>query len=126
MAAQILIIEDNEMSFVLADYLLRQAGYSTRRASDGASGVRAALENTADIVLCDLDLPGLDGYEVAASLRRSSQWRQVPLLAFTADTPGVTDQALAAGFSGYIFKPVDPQSFPTTISQFVPTELRAS
>ncbi len=69
------------------------------------------------------------GSMVTKSQRRCGEVRnrrQVPLLAFTADTPGVTDQALAAGFSGYIFKPVDPQSFPTTISQFVPTELRAS
>ena len=126
MGAQILIIEDNDMSFVLADYLLRQAGYSTRRATDGESGVQAALENTAAAVLCDLDLPGMDGYEVAASLRQNAQWRAVPLLAFTADTPGVTDRALATGFSGYLFKPVDPQTFVATLDRFMVTDTRAS
>lgn len=126
MAAHILIIEDNDMSFVLADHLLRRAGYSTRRASDGESGMRAALENTSALVLCDLDLPGMDGYEVAAALRGNANWREVPLLAFTADTPGITDRARAAGFSGSLFKPVDPQTFATTLAHFLAAVIHAS
>jgi CheY-like chemotaxis protein len=124
--AHILIIEDNDMSFVLADYLLRQAGYSTARAADGGAGVRVALENRADLILCDLDLPVMDGYEVLNSLRADASWRSVPTLAFTGASPDKEQrEVLAAGFTGYVFKPVDPQTFVTTLAHYVAPELRA-
>ncbi len=129
MAARILIIEDNDMSFVLADYLLRQAGYSTARALNGEAGVQAALENTADLILCDLDLPVMDGYQVASTLRKDTSWRRVPLLAFTGDSPGNEHSeglARAAGFEGFIFKPVDARTFSATIAQHVAPGLRAN
>ncbi len=129
MAAHILIIEDNDMSFVLADYLLRQAGYSTSRAVDGAAGVQAALGNVADLILCDLDLPLMDGYQVASALRSESSWRRVPLLAFTGDSPsdGKNEAlALEAGFAGLVFKPVDARTFSTTIAQHIAPERRAN
>jgi len=128
MAAHILIIEDNDMSFVLADYLLRQAGYSTSRAHDGEAGVQAALQNVADLILCDLDLPVMDGYQVAGALRQASGWRAVPLLAFTGDSRGSHSEVLAraAGFEGFIFKPVDARTFSATIAQHVAPGLRAN
>lgn len=110
------------MSFVLADYLLRQAGYATSRAKDGVTGVQAALENVADLVLCDLDLPVMDGYQVAGALRAEGRWRRVPLLAFTGDSPGNEQseaRARAAGFDDFIFKPVDARTFGATIAQHV-------
>jgi len=127
MAAHILIIEDNDMSFVLADYLLRQAGYSTSRAADGVAGVQAALENVADLILCDLDLPLMDGYQVASTLRETSGWRQVPVLAFTGDsTAHPQKEALAreAGFAGLVFKPVDARTFSATVAQHVAPVVR--
>jgi two-component system, cell cycle response regulator DivK len=127
MTAHILIIEDNDMSFVLADYLLRQSGYSTSRAHDGEAGLQAALQNAADLILCDLDLPVMDGYQVAGALRQASDWRAVPLLAFTGDSPGAHSESLAraAGFEGFIFKPVDARTFSATIAQHVAPGLRA-
>jgi two-component system cell cycle response regulator DivK len=128
MAAHILIIEDNDMSFVLADYLLRQAGYSTSRASDGQTGVQAALRNDADLILCDLDLPVMDGYQVAGTLHSDASWRRVPLLAFTGDSPGnpqAESLARAAGFEGFIFKPVDARTFSATIAKHVESGQRA-
>ena len=126
MAAHILIIEDNDMSFVLADYLLRQKGYSTTRAVDGRAGVQAALENPVDLILCDLDLPVMDGYEVIRALRANSAWRPVPVLAFTGDSPGKDHSSvLAAGFAAYVFKPPDPQTFVATIAQYIAPQERA-
>jgi CheY-like chemotaxis protein len=126
-AAHILIIEDNDMSFVLADYLLRQAGYLTSRASDGSAGVRAALDNLADLILCDLDLPVMDGQQVLSTLRADARWRPVPLLAFTADSSRkARNEALETGFDGYVIKPVDPQTFVSTLVQYLTPELRAS
>jgi CheY-like chemotaxis protein len=125
-AAHILIIEDNDMSFVLADYLLRQTGYSTGRAADGNDGIRAALENTADLILCDLDLPGMDGREVLNALRANGAWRAVPVLAFTGDSTW-TDQGvlLASGFAGCVLKPPDPRTFAATVGQHLAPQLRA-
>ena len=124
MPASILIIEDNEMSFVLAEYLLRQAGYTVIRAADGDSGARLGLENVADLILCDLDLPGMSGYDVVRSLRAAPSWREVPLLAFTAGSTG--EDVLAVGFEGHISKPIDPRTFTTTIAGFLAPGLRAS
>jgi CheY-like chemotaxis protein len=120
MTARILIIEDNDMSYVLAEYLLRQRGYSTMRAVDGSAGVQAALENPVDLILCDLDLPVMDGYEVLGALRANNDWRPVPVLAFTGDSPGKDQSSvLEAGFAAYVFKPPDPRTFAATIAQYI-------
>ena len=120
MTARILIIEDNDMSFVLADYLLRQKGYTTTRARDGGAGVQAALEHPVDLILCDLDLPVMDGYEVIGALRANSAWHRVPVLAFTGDSPGKDHSAvLEAGFAAYVFKPPDPRTFAATVAQYI-------
>ncbi|HEY0680916.1 MAG TPA: response regulator [Steroidobacter sp.] len=118
MSAHILIIEDNEMSLALAEYLLRQSGYTTSSATDGGSGVRLALENKANLILCDLDLPVIDGPQVVNTLRTTPDWRRVPILAFTAASLSDEQrQTLAANFDGCIVKPINPASFSTTVGQ---------
>lgn len=127
MSAHILIIEDNEMSLALAEYLLRQSGYTTSSATDGDSGMRLALQNQAHLILCDLDLPVIDGPQVVTSLRAHAQWRKVPILAFTATT--LSDErrrTLTAEFDGCIAKPIDPASFSATVGHHLAPELRAS
>lgn len=127
MSAHILIIEDNEMSLALADHLLRQSGYTITSATDGGSGVRLALENKAHLILCDLDLPVIDGPQLVNALRTNDSWRKVPVLAFTAAS--ITDEqlrTLAADFDGCIAKPIDPASFAATIGHHLAPELRAS
>ncbi len=127
MAAHILIIEDNDMSFVLADYLLRQAGYSTSRALDGEAGMQAALQNVADLILCDLDLPVMDGYQLAGALRQASNGgpsRCSPSPATPRGSFGSSGPR--GGFEGFIFKPVDARTFSATIAQHVAPGLRAN
>jgi two-component system, cell cycle response regulator len=127
MSAHILIIEDNEMSLALAEYLLRQSGYTTSSATDGDSGVRLALENQANLILCDLDLPVIDGPQVVAMLRTHADWRRVPILAFTAASLGdELKRTLTAEFDGCIAKPIDPGSFTATVGNHLAPELRAS
>jgi CheY-like chemotaxis protein len=127
MTARILIIEDNDMSYVLAEYLLRQRGYSTIRAMDGSAGVQAALGNPCDLILCDLDLPVMDGYEVLGALRANNAWHPVPVLAFTGDSPGKDHSSLLeAGFAAYLFKPPDPRTFAATIAQYIGPREHAS
>lgn len=117
MSAHILIIEDNEMSLALAEYLLRGAGYTVSSATDGESGMQRALTNTAQLILCDLDLPVIEGAQLLVELRANGDWRKVPVLAFTAASTEGQLRALAAGFDGYVVKPVDPASFAATIGQ---------
>jgi CheY-like chemotaxis protein len=127
MSAHILIIEDNEMSLALAEYLLRQSGYTTSSATDGDSGLRLALENQAQLILCDLDLPVLDGPQIVTTLRTHADWLKVPILAFTAST--LSDErkrALTVHFDGCIAKPIDPGSFSTTVGRHLAPELRAT
>lgn len=127
MSAHILIIEDNEMSLALADYLLRQSGYTITSATDGGNGMRLALENQAHLILCDLDLPVIDGPQVVSALRAHDGWRKVPILAFTAATMSEEQrQALAGDFDGCISKPIDPASFAATVGRHLAPELRAS
>lgn len=127
MSAHILIIEDNEMSLALAEFLLRQSGYTTSSASDGDSGVRLALLNQAHLILCDLDLPVIDGQQVVSTLRTHREWRKVPILAFTATS--ISDEQrrmLTADFDGCIDKPIDPASFAATVGRHLAPELRVT
>lgn len=127
MSAHILIIEDNEMSLALADYLLRDAGYTVSSATDGGSGMRLALQNTAHLILCDLDLPVIEGPQLVQALRTSSDWRKVPVLAFSATSMSESQrQALGTDFDGCIVKPIDPASFAATIGQHLAPGLRHS
>jgi CheY-like chemotaxis protein len=127
MSAHILIIEDNEMSLALADYLLRDAGYTVSSATDGGNGMRLALQNAAHLILCDLDLPVIEGSQLVQALRASADWRKVPVLAFTAASMSEEQrQALAADFDGYVVKPVDPASFTATIAQHLAPGMRVS
>jgi two-component system cell cycle response regulator len=127
MSAHILVIEDNAMSLALAEYLLRDAGYAVSSATDGDSGLRLALQNTAQLILCDLDLPVIEGPQLVQALRANDSWHKVPVLAFTAASMSEAQrQALAPYFDGYIVKPVDPASFAATIGQHLAPGLRVS
>ena len=127
MPARILIIEDDSASLELATYLLESAGHTTWGASDGESGTQVALKESPDLVICDLQIPRMDGYAVVRALRASSKWRQVPLIAVTAfSMPGDREKALAAGFDGFMTKPITPETFVQQIESFLPANPQAS
>jgi two-component system cell cycle response regulator len=128
MNARILVIEDNPPNLELMTYLLGFHGYAVRTASDGASGVELAQRELPDLIICDVHLPKLDGYEVARALKQSPMLalRSTPLLAVTAlAMVGDREKVLAAGFDGYIAKPIDPETFVQQAQGFVPAGLRA-
>jgi CheY-like chemotaxis protein len=125
-AARILIIEDNVPNLELVEYLLRSAGYVTLAAWDGAEGVRIAREKRPDLVVCDLQMPLMNGYEVLARILEDPALRTIPLIAVTAfSMPGDADEALAAGFHGYLSKPIEPEKFVAQIEEFLRPDLRA-
>jgi two-component system cell cycle response regulator DivK len=126
MPARILIIEDDQPSRDLLTYLFGASGYAVLGADDGEGGVRAALDHAPDLVLCDLQMPVLNGFDVLKRLRQDPNWRRVPVIAVTAfSMAGDRDEALAAGFDGYFPKPIDPETFVATIEAYLAPEHRA-
>ena len=111
MAARILIIEDNEANLELMSYLLRAFGHSVVAARDGVRGLEMARSGEADLVLCDIQLPGIGGREIASRLRADAAFDRLPLIAVTAlAMVGDRETMLAAGFDGYIAKPITPDA----------------
>ena len=121
MPASILVVEDNEANLILIDYLLRAYGFTPLLARSGAEGLRIALKERPDVVLLDIRMPGMDGYELAASIKRVPALEQMRVVAVTASAMvGDRERIAAAGFDGYIQKPIDPETFMGTLDQLLP------
>ena len=126
MSPHVLLIEDHEQNRYLTTFLLEKHGFRVEPASDGASGIEQAVANPPDIVLLDIQLPGMDGYDVARALRRIEALQNVPIVAVTSYAMrGDRTKALAAGCDGYIEKPIDPDSFVSDVARFLPAAFRA-
>lgn len=125
MIARILVIEDDPASLELFQYILSAHGYSTMTASRGDDGLAAARSQRPDLVICDIQLPGLDGYAVAARLKSDAALKSIPLVALTAlAMVGDREKVLAAGFDAYVTKPIDPSTFVAQIEPLLKAELR--
>lgn len=112
MAARILVIEDNADNLKLMSYLLGSFGHQVLTADDGAAGLGIAAREAPDLVICDIQMPGLDGYEFARRVKADPRTDKIPLIAVTAlAMVGDRDKVLAAGFDGYITKPIVPRAF---------------
>jgi CheY-like chemotaxis protein len=121
MTASILVVEDNEDNITLIDYLLKAHGYTPLLAREGSEGVRLAIENLPDLVLLDIRMPGMDGYEVAAALKREPALNDTRVVAVTASVMvGDRAQITAAGFDSYIEKPIDPEAFIAQVERWLP------
>lgn len=121
MKRTVLIIEDNEQNRYLATFLLRQKGYEVVTAENGRIGVAAATELDPDLILLDIQLPEMDGYAVASTLREIEVLKETPIVAVTSYAMvGDREKCLAAGCNGYIEKPINPDTFVSEISVFLP------
>lgn len=127
MSARILVIEDNAANRELMTYLIRAFGYEVDTATDGKEGIQAALQAPPDLLICDLQLPGISGFDVIERLRSASGTKYIPIIAVTAYAMvGDRDKILAAGFDGYISKPIDPETFVKEIEGFLPLDKKPS
>jgi two-component system cell cycle sensor histidine kinase/response regulator CckA len=116
----VLIIEDNEQNLYLARFMLEQRGYRVEAAPDGPSGIVAALRLRPALILLDIQLPGMDGHEVARRLRSHAALLGVPIVAVTSYAmPGDRERILAAGCTGYVEKPINPESFLPEVEAFM-------
>jgi two-component system cell cycle response regulator len=121
MPARILIIEDNPTNLDLMTYLLTAFGHTVFTASDGEEGLEVTRREVPDLIICDVQLPHVDGYEVARWLKSQPQFQAIPLIAVTAlAMVGDRDKMLAAGFDGYLAKPLFPETFVSEVEQFLP------
>jgi CheY-like chemotaxis protein len=112
MSANILLIEDNEQNRYLATFLLEKQGFVVTHAPDGPAGIACAGRERFDLILLDIQLPGMDGYAVARALRAEPALAAVPIVAVTSYAMvGDRERALAAGCVGYIEKPINPDTF---------------
>jgi two-component system, cell cycle response regulator len=124
--ARVLVIEDNEANLELMTYLLRAFGYETVVARDGLAGLARIRQGGVDLVICDIQLPGVDGLALVAEARATAAGRAIPLLAVTAFAQaGDRERLLSAGFDGYLSKPIEPETFVDRIAGFLPPALRA-
>jgi CheY-like chemotaxis protein len=115
----ILMIEDNAQNRYLATFLLEQHGYAVESAEDGPSGIARAETLRPVMILLDIQLPHMDGYEVARRLRAIAALDAIPIVAVTSYAmPGDRDKALAAGCTGYVEKPIDPDTFIDALRRF--------
>lgn len=108
----VLVIDDNEQNRYLLRFLLEARGHRVTEAPDGPQGIAAVHAKVPDVVLLDIQLPGMDGYAVARALRTDRQFDAMPIIAVTSFAlNGDRDRVLAAGCDDYIEKPIDPDSF---------------
>lgn len=123
MPARIVVIEDNRANLDLMTYLLGAFGYPTIAAADGEEGLALVRKECPDLVVCDVQLPKMDGDEVTRALKRDKDFQTIPVIAVTAlAMVGDRDRILSAGFDGYIAKPIDPTTFVKQIERFLRPE----
>ena len=123
MPARILVIEDNEENMELMTYLLRAGGHKTLSASTGTRGIQLVSDQSPDLVLLDIQLPDVDGYEVASAIRGGGRSNLIPIVAVTAlAMVGDQERIIAAGFDGYLTKPITPETFVREVEQFLTVE----
>jgi two-component system, cell cycle response regulator DivK len=120
MTPVILVVEDNERNLKLLRDVLEYAGYDVRVARTGEDGVTLALKEPPDLVLMDLQLPGINGTEALRRLRESPRTADIPVVAVTAQAMKQDrERALDAGFDGYVEKPISVRAFPDQVRGFL-------
>lgn len=119
--AQVLIIEDNLTNMELTSLLLKKIGHTVLCAYDAETGLEMVKTNHPDLILMDINLPGMDGLQATAILKQDSQTRAIPVIAISALVmKGDEDRIRAAGCDGYISKPIDYKLFWQIIGTWLP------
>ncbi|OPL14118.1 MAG: two-component system response regulator [delta proteobacterium ML8_D] len=116
---KLLIVEDNQDSRELVIKILRNLDYQLIEAVDGEDGLKKAIAKQPDIILLDISLPKMGGYEVVKNLRLREEFKHTSIIALTAHAmKGDEEKALQAGFNGYISKPIDVHELPKQIEYY--------
>lgn len=118
---KILLIEDTEANRYLVKFILEKNGYIVIEAVNGIQGVELAAKESPDIIIMDIQLPDITGLEATRRIREAEQGkRKIPIIAVTSYAmSGDREKALAAGCSGYIEKPINPDTFLSDIKKYL-------
>ena len=116
----VLLVEDNEKNMKLARDILRFKGYRVTEATTGEDAVASAASDPPDLVLMDIQLPGIDGIEAFRRIRSDPKTAKVPVVALTASVmAGDRERFDKAGFDGFIAKPIDVKQFPDQVASYL-------
>jgi two-component system cell cycle response regulator DivK len=117
----VLIVDDNEQNAKLAREVLRAAGFRTTEAGSGAEALERATVDRPDVILLDIRLPDMDGWDVARRLKGDARTAHIPVVAMTSLALGEGgDWFLEAAFDGFLAKPIDVREFPDEVRRFSP------
>ena len=120
MKARILLIEDNPQNRYLATFLLERRGHEVIQAETGMLGLELAAGAGPDLILLDIQLPGMDGHAVARAIKADPELKSIPIIAVTSYAMvGDREKCLAAGAEGYIEKPINPETFVAEVERFL-------
>lgn len=118
MAIKVLLVEDNQDNQDLMRFLLERNGYEVVTANNGRLALDVARSENPDVVLMDLTMPEMDGWEAAAAMKEDPALAHIPLVAVTAHTlPGDRRKTLGAGFDNYVSKPINVKMFDHIVAQ---------
>jgi len=121
MKTKVLIIEDNTQNMYMLSYLLESDNYLVVKAFSGVEGIETAVKENPDIILLDIQLPQMDGYEVTNRIREIESLKATPIIAVTSYAmPGDKEKVLESGATGYIEKPINPDTFISQMKSFLP------
>ena len=124
---KVLVVEDNRINQQVAQELLEKAGIAVQVADDGARAVKAIMNSPFDLVLMDLQMPDMDGYQATQIIRNDPRFKNLPIVAMTAHAlAGAREKCLAAGMNDYIAKPIDPATFYATLTKWIRLQKQAS
>lgn len=116
---KILVVEDNENNLYMMKFLLEKNGYKVVEAIDGIEGVKVAVIEKPDLILMDMQLPLLDGYEATKKIKAIKEISKIPIIAVTSYAMvGDKEKTLKAGCNAYIEKPINPETFLAEIEKY--------
>jgi two-component system cell cycle response regulator len=118
--ARVLVVEDNRVNLELMVYLLRSFGHEVAAVPSGEAALELLQRQRVDLVLCDVQMPRMDGLQLLRELRGQPLLAELPVVAVTASAMvGDRERLLAAGFDGYLAKPIDPQLFVAQVEAYL-------
>jgi CheY-like chemotaxis protein len=118
--SKILIVEDNKNNMYLISFILKKSGHKIIETTTGEEGIELALQEKPDLIIMDIQLPGIDGLETTRRIRTSEIDGSVPIIALTSYAmTGDKERAIEAGCTGYIEKPLNPETFAAEIEKYL-------
>lgn len=117
---RVLVVEDNENNIYLIAFILQKNGYDFIEARDGAAGVELAVKEKPDLILMDIQLPVLNGYEATKRIKAMEETKDIPIIALTSFAMlGDKEKAMNVGCDGYIEKPINPETIMAEIKKYL-------